>query len=123
MRWHWLGRRGRSLAPFTWAWTENEITEVLSVDRLFFREVCLPLLLPWFCTFSWMLVDPSTFSSDNPNLDLVFGSSRLSELVAAPADELYHVEGTIILHIVFAIKLDCELGRELLKHVKVAPGS
>lgn len=70
-----------------------------------------------------MLVDPSTFSSANPNLDLVFGSSRLSELVAAPADELYHVEGTIILHIVFAIKLDCELGRELLKHVKVAPGS
>lgn len=97
--------------------------EVLSVDRLFFWEVCLPLLLPWFCTFSWMLVDPSTFSSDNPNLDLVFGSPRLSELVAAPADELYHVEGTIILHIVFAIKLDCELGRELLKHVKVAPGS
>ncbi|XP_041494726.1 Fanconi anemia group I protein isoform X3 [Microtus oregoni] len=43
---------------------------------------------------------------------------ELSELVAAPADELYHVEGTIILHIVFAIKLDCELGRELLKHVK-----
>ncbi|KAH0505206.1 Fanconi anemia group I protein-like protein [Microtus ochrogaster] len=42
----------------------------------------------------------------------------LSELVAAPADELYHVEGTIILHIVFAVKLDCELGRELLKHVK-----
>uniref|UniRef100_A0A452RTZ7 FA complementation group I n=1 Tax=Ursus americanus TaxID=9643 RepID=A0A452RTZ7_URSAM len=34
--------------------------------------------------------------------------------------ELRHVEGTIILHIVFAIKLDCELGRELLKHLKVA---
>ncbi|XP_052016219.1 Fanconi anemia group I protein isoform X1 [Apodemus sylvaticus] len=43
---------------------------------------------------------------------------ELSELAAAPADELHHVEGTIILHIVFAIKLDCELGRELLKHLK-----
>ncbi|KAB0398356.1 hypothetical protein E2I00_019110, partial [Balaenoptera physalus] len=32
--------------------------------------------------------------------------------------ELRHVEGTIILHIVFAIKLDCELGRELLKLLK-----
>ncbi|CAH7339329.1 Fanci [Phodopus roborovskii] len=45
-------------------------------------------------------------------------SDELLELVTAPADELYHVEGTIILHIVFAIKLDCELGRELLKHIK-----
>uniref|UniRef100_A0A8C6HGK9 Fanconi anemia, complementation group I n=1 Tax=Mus spicilegus TaxID=10103 RepID=A0A8C6HGK9_MUSSI len=45
-------------------------------------------------------------------------SDELSELITAPADELYHVEGTIILHIVFAIKLDCELGRELLKHLK-----
>ncbi|GAB1292231.1 Fanconi anemia group I protein homolog [Apodemus speciosus] len=44
--------------------------------------------------------------------------AELSELVTAPADELHHVEGTIILHIVFAIKLDCELGRELLKHLK-----
>ncbi|OBS72836.1 hypothetical protein A6R68_12585, partial [Neotoma lepida] len=43
---------------------------------------------------------------------------ELSELVATPTDELYHVEGTVILHIVFAIKLDCELGRELLKHLK-----
>ncbi|XP_059128741.1 Fanconi anemia group I protein [Peromyscus eremicus] len=46
------------------------------------------------------------------------GDDELSELVTAPADELYHVEGTVILHIVFAIKLDCELGRELLKHLK-----
>ncbi|XP_076792354.1 Fanconi anemia group I protein isoform X2 [Arvicanthis niloticus] len=45
-------------------------------------------------------------------------SDELSELIAAPADEFHHVEGTIILHIVFAIKLDCELGRELLKHLK-----
>lgn len=43
---------------------------------------------------------------------------ELLELVTTPADELYHVEGTVILHIVFAIKLDCELGRELLKHLK-----
>ncbi|ERE79846.1 Fanconi anemia group I protein isoform X1 [Cricetulus griseus] len=45
-------------------------------------------------------------------------SDELLELVTTPADELYHVEGTVILHIVFAVKLDCELGRELLKHVK-----
>lgn len=40
-----------------------------------------------------------------------------------PSGELRHVEGTVILHIVFAIKLDSELGRELLKHLKVAPHS
>lgn len=68
-----------------------------------------------------MLVCPSTLAFDNPNLDLAIESSRLLELVTTPADELYHVEGTVILHIVFAVKLDCELGRELLKHVKVAP--
>uniref|UniRef100_A0A8D2CLV0 FA complementation group I n=1 Tax=Sciurus vulgaris TaxID=55149 RepID=A0A8D2CLV0_SCIVU len=43
---------------------------------------------------------------------------ELLDLVTVPSGELRHVEGTIILHIVFAIKLDCELGRELLKHVK-----
>uniref|UniRef100_A0A8C2QXM1 FA complementation group I n=1 Tax=Capra hircus TaxID=9925 RepID=A0A8C2QXM1_CAPHI len=42
------------------------------------------------------------------------------DLVTVPLDELRHVEGTIILHIVFAIKLDFELGRELLKHLKAA---
>lgn len=50
-------------------------------------------------------------------------SFRLLDLVTVPSGELRHVEGTIILHIVFAIKLDCELGRELLKHLKVAPDS
>ncbi|KAG8440655.1 hypothetical protein GDO86_006412 [Hymenochirus boettgeri] len=35
-----------------------------------------------------------------------------------PQDQLRHVEGTIILHIVFAIKLDQDLGRELLKYLK-----
>uniref|UniRef100_A0A7N5KJJ3 FA complementation group I n=1 Tax=Ailuropoda melanoleuca TaxID=9646 RepID=A0A7N5KJJ3_AILME len=44
---------------------------------------------------------------------------ELLDLVTVPSGELRHVEGTIILHIVFAIKLDCELGRELLKHLKV----
>ncbi|XP_021536339.2 Fanconi anemia group I protein isoform X1 [Neomonachus schauinslandi] len=43
---------------------------------------------------------------------------ELLDLVTVPSGELRHVEGTIILHIVFAIKLDCELGRELLKHLK-----
>ncbi|XP_041608663.1 Fanconi anemia group I protein isoform X2 [Vulpes lagopus] len=43
---------------------------------------------------------------------------ELLDLVTVPSGELRHVEGTVILHIVFAIKLDCELGRELLKHLK-----
>ncbi|XP_010985040.2 Fanconi anemia group I protein [Camelus dromedarius] len=43
---------------------------------------------------------------------------ELLDLVTAPSGELRHVEGTVILHIVFAIKLDYELGRELLKHLK-----
>ncbi|XP_044521381.1 Fanconi anemia group I protein isoform X2 [Gracilinanus agilis] len=42
----------------------------------------------------------------------------LLDLVTVPSGELRHVEGTIILHIVFAIKLDRELGRELMKHLK-----
>uniref|UniRef100_A0A2K6JNW2 FA complementation group I n=1 Tax=Rhinopithecus bieti TaxID=61621 RepID=A0A2K6JNW2_RHIBE len=45
---------------------------------------------------------------------------ELLDVVTVPSGELRHVEGTIILHIVFAIKLDYELGRELLKHLKVA---
>ncbi|XP_023568100.1 Fanconi anemia group I protein, partial [Octodon degus] len=43
---------------------------------------------------------------------------ELLDFVTVPSGELHHVEGTVILHIVFAIKLDCELGRELLKHFK-----
>ncbi|XP_008068810.1 Fanconi anemia group I protein isoform X1 [Carlito syrichta] len=43
---------------------------------------------------------------------------ELLDHVTVSSDELRHVEGTIILHIVFAIKLDCELGRELLKYLK-----
>ena len=34
-------------------------------------------------------------------------------------DQLFHVEGTIILHVVFAIKQDPDLARELIKYVKV----
>lgn len=37
-----------------------------------------------------------------------------------PQDQLRHVEGTAILHIVFAIRLDHELGREFLKSLKVS---
>ncbi|XP_078283323.1 Fanconi anemia group I protein [Rhinoraja longicauda] len=41
------------------------------------------------------------------------------EAASVPKDQLRHVEGTIILHIVFAIKLDHDLGRELVKYLKV----
>ncbi|XP_051896253.1 Fanconi anemia group I protein isoform X2 [Pristis pectinata] len=40
------------------------------------------------------------------------------EAATVPKDQLRHIEGTIILHIVFAIKLDHDLGRELLKYLK-----
>ncbi|XP_053575332.1 Fanconi anemia group I protein [Bombina bombina] len=40
------------------------------------------------------------------------------EDASIPQDQLRHVEGTIILHIVFAIKLDQDLGRELMKYLK-----
>ncbi|ELK35851.1 Fanconi anemia group I protein [Myotis davidii] len=43
---------------------------------------------------------------------------ELLDLITVPSGELRHVEGTVILHIVFAMSLDCELGRELLKHLK-----
>ncbi|XP_072326661.1 Fanconi anemia group I protein isoform X1 [Scyliorhinus torazame] len=40
------------------------------------------------------------------------------EAATMPQDQLRHVEGTIILHIVFAIKLDCNLGRDFIKYLK-----
>uniref|UniRef100_A0A673MCR5 FA complementation group I n=1 Tax=Sinocyclocheilus rhinocerous TaxID=307959 RepID=A0A673MCR5_9TELE len=42
------------------------------------------------------------------------------EVQTIPQDQLRHVEGTVILHIVFAIRLDHELGREFLKNLKMA---
>lgn len=42
------------------------------------------------------------------------------EVVSIPHDQLRHVEGTVILHIVFAIRLDHELGREFLKTFKTS---
>lgn len=41
------------------------------------------------------------------------------EVQSIPHDQLRHVEGTAILHIVFAVRLDHELGREFLKGFKV----
>uniref|UniRef100_A0A3B5MUP0 FA complementation group I n=1 Tax=Xiphophorus couchianus TaxID=32473 RepID=A0A3B5MUP0_9TELE len=51
------------------------------------------------------------FTLYSPNLHL--------EVQTIPQDQLRHVEGTVILHIVFAIRLDNELGRELLKNLFV----
>ncbi|XP_043084247.1 Fanconi anemia group I protein isoform X2 [Puntigrus tetrazona] len=47
------------------------------------------------------------------------GESDL-EVQSIPQDQLRHVEGTVILHIVFAIRLDHELGREFFKNLKMA---
>ncbi|XP_016318254.1 Fanconi anemia group I protein-like isoform X4 [Sinocyclocheilus anshuiensis] len=48
------------------------------------------------------------------------GESEDVEVQTIPQDQLRHVEGTVILHIVFAIRLDHELGREFLKNLKAA---
>lgn len=45
------------------------------------------------------------------------------EVQSLPQDELRHVEGTVILHIVFVLRLDHELGREFLKGFKVVCSS
>ncbi|XP_018620611.2 Fanconi anemia group I protein isoform X2 [Scleropages formosus] len=44
------------------------------------------------------------------------------EVQSIPQDQLRHVEGTTILHIVFAVRLDHELGRELFKNLKAGQG-
>uniref|UniRef100_A0A673HZL0 Fanconi anemia group I protein-like n=1 Tax=Sinocyclocheilus rhinocerous TaxID=307959 RepID=A0A673HZL0_9TELE len=48
------------------------------------------------------------------------GESEDVEVQTIPQDQLRHVEGTVILHIVFAIRLDHELCREFLKNLKAA---
>ncbi|NWH63609.1 FANCI protein, partial [Geococcyx californianus] len=40
------------------------------------------------------------------------------EVATMPLDQLRHVEGTVILHIVSIINLDQDLGEELIKHLK-----
>ncbi|XP_034032707.1 Fanconi anemia group I protein isoform X2 [Thalassophryne amazonica] len=50
------------------------------------------------------------------------GESLDLEVQSIPQDQLRHVEGTAILHIVFAIRLDHELGREFLKTLKTCYG-
>ncbi|NXM68957.1 FANCI protein, partial [Serilophus lunatus] len=40
------------------------------------------------------------------------------EVATMPLDQLRHVEGTVILHIVSVINLDQELGEELIRHLK-----
>ena len=42
-----------------------------------------------------------------------------SELESIPTDQLRHMEGTIILHMTFAVKQDQDLGKEFLKYMKV----
>uniref|UniRef100_A0A670K3E3 FA complementation group I n=1 Tax=Podarcis muralis TaxID=64176 RepID=A0A670K3E3_PODMU len=48
------------------------------------------------------------------------GNSESMDLEEAtvPLDQLRHVEGTVILHIVLAITLDQDLGKELIKYLK-----
>ncbi|AWP08669.1 putative Fanconi anemia group I protein isoform 2 [Scophthalmus maximus] len=50
------------------------------------------------------------------------GESMDLEVQSIPQDQLRHVEGTAILHIVFALRLDHELGREFLKSYKTSYG-
>lgn len=41
------------------------------------------------------------------------------EVATMPLDQLRHVEGTVILHIVSVINLDQDLGEELIRLLKV----
>ncbi|XP_053282030.1 Fanconi anemia group I protein [Pleuronectes platessa] len=50
------------------------------------------------------------------------GESLDLEVLSIPQDQLRHVEGTAILHIVFSIRLDHDLGREFLKSFKTSYG-
>ncbi|XP_061629167.1 Fanconi anemia group I protein [Phyllopteryx taeniolatus] len=50
------------------------------------------------------------------------GESLDLEVQSIPQDQLRHVEGTVILHIVFGVRLDHELGREFLKSIKASYG-
>ncbi|XP_077452606.1 Fanconi anemia group I protein [Stigmatopora argus] len=52
----------------------------------------------------------------------IHGQDSDLEVQSIPLDQLRHVEGTVILHIVFAVRLDHELGREFIKNVKVSYG-
>ncbi|TSK45830.1 Fanconi anemia group I protein [Bagarius yarrelli] len=50
------------------------------------------------------------------------GENKDVEVQTIPQDQLRHVEGTAILHIVFAVRLDHELGKEFLKSLKASQG-
>ena len=51
-------------------------------------------------------------------LDYSHDDDGLSTTVGC-VDQLQQIEGTVILHVTFAIKLNQELGRELVKYLKV----
>ena len=38
-------------------------------------------------------------------------------------DQLRHMEGTVVLHITFAVKQDQDLGKEFIKYLKVLSSS
>lgn len=42
-----------------------------------------------------------------------------SEVQTVSKDQLRHMEGTVILHITFAVKQDQDLGKEFIKYLKV----
>ncbi|XP_051916772.1 Fanconi anemia group I protein isoform X2 [Hippocampus zosterae] len=50
------------------------------------------------------------------------GENSDLEVQSIPQGQLRHVEGTVILHIVFAVRLNHELGREFLKSIKASYG-
>ena len=46
-----------------------------------------------------------------------------SEVQTLSKDQLRHMEGTVILHITFAVKQDQDLGKEFIKYLKVFSSS
>ena len=49
----------------------------------------------------------------------VFLVGSLTEVQSIPKEQLHRTEGTVLLHISFAIKQDQDLAREFIKYIKV----
>ncbi|XP_077861464.1 Fanconi anemia group I protein-like, partial [Saccoglossus kowalevskii] len=61
----------------------------------------------------------STFFCQQDNICRAQNHSEYSEEVSSVSqDQLRHIEGTVILHVTFAVKQDQELGREFIKYLK-----
>ena len=56
-------------------------------------------------------------------VNMSFVCTCSSEVQTLSKDQLRHMEGTVILHITFAVKQDQDLGKEFIKYLKVFSSS